>query len=281
MTSPLALPAVIEELSFEAILAAFMADATTRFAAAGIAYDVGNLEYDPVKIVLEAAAYRETLLRARVNDAARANLLSFATGTDLDHLAAFYDVARLAEETDAALRERVVLTIQGRSAAGPEERYAAVARAVDVRIVDVRVYQVDGGPALEVALLTSDNNGVPDAQLIADVAAALNATDVRAINDQLSVVAAVSDVVDIEADVWLKPDAPQSLFETLPDLLTEAWGAEGGIGADLVTSWIEARLHVDGVSRVEVRAPAASIVAEDNDALAIGAVTLVDKGRAR
>ena len=79
--------------------------------------------------MLEAAAYRETLLRARVNDAARANLLSFAATTDLDHLAGFYDVVRLDGETDAALRERVVLAIQGRSAAGPEERYAAVARA--------------------------------------------------------------------------------------------------------------------------------------------------------
>ena len=33
---------------------------------------------DPVKIVLEAAAARETLLRARINDAAKANLVSFA-----------------------------------------------------------------------------------------------------------------------------------------------------------------------------------------------------------
>ena len=80
-------PAVIEELAFETILAELMADAVARFAAAGIDYDVGNLETDPVKIVLEAAAYRETLLRARVNDAARANLLSFAAATDLDHLA--------------------------------------------------------------------------------------------------------------------------------------------------------------------------------------------------
>ncbi len=171
MTSPLAKPAVIEQLAFETILAELMADAVARFAAAGIAYDVGNLEFDPVKIVLEAAAYRETLLRARVNDAARANLLSFAAATDLDHLAGFYDVVRLDGETDTALRERVVLAIQGRSAAGPEERYASIARAVDPRIVDVRVYRVAGGPALEVALLTSDNNGVPDAALKRDISA--------------------------------------------------------------------------------------------------------------
>ena len=69
---------------------------------------------------------------------------------------------------------------------------------------------------------------------------------------------AVSAVVDIEADIWLRPDAPQSLFDSLPDLLTEAWAAEGGIGVDLVTSWIEARLHVDGVSRVEIKSPAAT-----------------------
>ena len=194
---------------------------------------------------------------------------------------AFYDVARLDGETDTALRERVVLAIQGRSAAGPEERYASIARAVDPRIVDVRVYRVAGGPALEVALLTSDNNGVPDAALIAAVTTALNATDVRSINDQLTVVPAVSAVIDIEADVWLLPDAPQSLFDSLSGLITDAWAAQGGIGVDLATSWIAARLHVDGVSRVEVKSPAASIVAADNDALALGTITLHDRGRAR
>ncbi len=55
--SGLGRPAVIEALDYEAILMALMADANARFAAAGIPYNVGTLETDPVKIVLEVAAY--------------------------------------------------------------------------------------------------------------------------------------------------------------------------------------------------------------------------------
>ena len=53
--------------------------------------------------MLETAAARETLLRARINDAAKANLVAFAGGGDLDHLAGFYDVVRLGGEADLAL----------------------------------------------------------------------------------------------------------------------------------------------------------------------------------
>jgi len=278
---PLANPAVIESLDYEAVLAELLADATARLAAVGIAYDVGALEFDPVKIVLEAAAYREVLLRARINDAARANLLGFAGGSDLDHLAGFYEVERLDGESDAALRQRVVLAIQGHSTAGPEERYAAIARAVDPRIVDVRVYRVDGGPALECALVASDNNGIPDQPLIDALQAALDAPQVRSINDHVTVVAAVAAEIDIEVDIWLRPDASAVLIEELPGILAAAWADEGGIGVDLVTSWIAARLHVAGVARVEVVAPAASIVAADHEALALGTVTVNDRGRMR
>ena len=279
--SAIAAPAVIETLDYEAILSALMVDVQARFDAAGIDYDVGNLETDPVKIVLEAAAYRELLLRARTNDAARANLLAFANGTDIDHLAAFYGVTRLSGEVDAALRERVLLAIVGRSAAGPEERYEAVARAVDARIIDAHIYQLNGGPALHCVLLTSDNGGVPDNTLKAAVLAALTADDVRSINDVITVGAAVSTVVNIVADVWLRPEASQQIITDLPASIKAAWSATARIGDDLTLSWINSRLHVDGVSRVEVSAPAESVIATDGEAIAIGTVTINYKGRKR
>src|SRR5690606_3005832 len=98
-------PSIIETLDYEAVLAELVADVVARFVDAGVDYDVGNLATDPVKIILEACAYREILLRARINDAAKANLVPFSTGSDLDHLAAFYDVERLEGESDVALRE--------------------------------------------------------------------------------------------------------------------------------------------------------------------------------
>lgn len=279
--SAIAAPEVVEEISFEAILATIMADIQDRFDAAGIEYDVGNLETDPVKIVAEAWAYRETLLRSRANDAARANLLAFAGGADLDHLAAFYGLTRLDGEADIALRERVLLAIVGRSAAGPEERYEAVARAVDARVIDAHIYRVGDGPALHCVLLTSDNGGVPDDTLKADVLAALTADDVRSINDVITVGGAVSTVVNIVADVWLRPEASQQIITDLPASIQAAWAATARIGDDLTLSWILSRLHVDGVSRVEVMAPAASVVATDQEAIGLGAVTISYKGRTR
>jgi phage-related baseplate assembly protein len=279
--SAIAAPEVIEELSYESILSSLMVDAQARFDADGIDYDVGNLETDPVKIVLEAAAYREVNLRARANDAARANLLAFAGGTDLEHLAAFYDVTRSVGETDTSLRERVLLAIVGRSAAGPEERYEAVARAVDARIIDAHIYQVDGGPALHCVLLTSGNGGVPDNTLKDAVLAALTADDVRSINDVITVGAAVSTVVNITADVWLRPEASQQIITDLPASIKAAWSSTARIGDDLALSWINSRLHVDGVSRVEVTAPVDSVIATDEEAIGIGTVTINYKGRTR
>lgn len=279
--STLPAPAIIEGLSFEAILDALVDDVTARFVAAGVDYDVGNLETDPVKIILEAAAYREVLLRARVNDAARANLVAFAIGSDLDHLAGFYDVTRLLNETDAALRSRVVLAIQGRSPAGPEERYMAVARAADVRVREVRVYRVDDGPKLRVALLSSDDGGVPDAPMLAAVTAAVNAPAVRVVSDMIEVVAATQATANVAAQIWLLPDTPIAVFDGLEAVLRTAWAAEAGIGFDLNPSWIASRLHVAGVSRVNVTAPAAPVVVDDNNAVALGTVTLTMMGRSR
>lgn len=274
-------PDIIEPLDFEAILAGLMADAADRFAAAGIAYDVGNLETDPVKIVLEAAAYREVLLRARVNDAARANILPFSRGVDLDYLAGFYDVVRLPDETDARLRQRVLLAIQGRSTAGPEERYMAVTMAADPRIAACRVYLVDGGPKLRIALLSSEDGGAPDADMIEAVTDAVTAPGVRVVNDVIEVVAAVSVVAPVTAKMWLLPDAPVDLVAALPQVLADAWMAEGGIGFDLDPDWISARLFVAGVSDVEIVAPASRLVVDDNNAVSLGAIDITFAGRRR
>jgi phage-related baseplate assembly protein len=53
-------------------------------------YDVGNLEFDPIRINQELNAYFELLVRDRVNQAARAITLAFAVGSDLDAIASRY-----------------------------------------------------------------------------------------------------------------------------------------------------------------------------------------------
>lgn len=115
-------PAIVEALDYEAILAAMKADLKARHPAW-----TADLESDPVNKVLEAASYRELVLRQRVNDAARANLLAFAAGSDLDHLSAFYGVTRLPEETVAEF-ERRVLRVHGFARRNGETDAAFLAR---------------------------------------------------------------------------------------------------------------------------------------------------------
>src|SRR5574344_1070454 len=94
-------PAVIETLSFETIFTELQGEFQSRYPDYS-----ALLASDPAVKLLEVAAYREVLLRNRINAAARASLLAFATGSDLHHLAAFYGVTRLTDETDEALRLR-------------------------------------------------------------------------------------------------------------------------------------------------------------------------------
>ncbi|MBX8827772.1 baseplate assembly protein, partial [Ochrobactrum sp. SFR4] len=108
-------PEIIEELDFEAILKRMLDKLRANYQNSGLAYTVERLRYDPQIIQLETASYSEMLLRQRINEAVRSQMLPFAYGGDLDILAAFYDVNRMFTESDERLRTRIVLAIQGRS----------------------------------------------------------------------------------------------------------------------------------------------------------------------
>jgi phage-related baseplate assembly protein len=137
----LAAPEVIERLAYGEIKAALLADFAAKYPEWTAA-----LESDPVSKLLEVAAYRELLLRHRINQAARANLLAFASGADLDHLALFYGVDRLSgEDDDDAFRLRVRARIIGWSTGGGSASY--------------RYHAMSGHPGIEDAGVWSPNPG--------------------------------------------------------------------------------------------------------------------------
>ncbi|KAB2693874.1 baseplate J/gp47 family protein [Brucella intermedia] len=272
-------PEVIKTFYFEAILAERVADLRLRLADAGIDYDVGHLETDILKVVHLADSMREVTLRTAINDAAMANLLAFALGGDLDHLAHFYDVERLDGETDNALRDRTVLAIKARSPGGSEWWYAAAAKRADVRIRSVKPYREKFWPIIHIAVLSSENDGIPDQRMLDAVTAEIMSDRVRLLNDTIVIEPAVASGTDIEADIWLLPDAAFGLMDVLPEILRQAWQAEAAIGFDLEPSWIEARLHVAGVKRVLLRSPSAPVIASEGVALTPGSIKLNYMGR--
>lgn len=278
MPAPTSIAMVDESVLLAAIKDAF----TTRAAALGL--DVSgiiDLEAEPGNIQLQVAAYREAILRSAINDAVKANLLAFAAGSDLDHLGVFYDAERLADEPDAAFRARIILAIKGRSPAGGADHYANAARRADERVADVAVYRAGTGPEVTVAILSTDNGGVADEELLDAVEAEVTRSDVRVVSDIVAVEAAVQTIQPVTANIWLLPTAPASIVTGLGAILDAAIVNEGGLGFDLTRSWLTAKLHVDGVQRVEIVAPAADVVVDGSHAVALGTKTLTFAGRAQ
>ena len=287
--SPLPTPMVVETLDYEAILSGRVTEFKSLWEAVRTAnpglnlpqYDVQMLETDPAMILLQEASYDELRLRARVNDAARANLLRYAASADLDHVAADHGVTRLVGETDAWLRERIILADQAKSCGGPEEWYKFHARSASVDVRDVAVFRPGLGPQIEVAVLSRIGDGTPSGALLTAVSSALNAVGVKVINDILSVTAAVKTTVNISAQIWLLPDTPMSVFSGLESVLRAAHSTEGGLGFDLNLSWLISRLSVPGVSKVAITSPTGNVVIDDHGAVALGTVALTYMGVSR
>lgn len=272
-------PSLVDLISFETRYADLRAKLVSIYAAAGVDFDVSTLETDSSVILLQTAAYQDILLRQRINEAIRSWFLAYASGGDLDVLAQWYDVARMVGETDAALKRRVVLAIQGRSTGGTEARYRSIALGADVRVADATVYTVGRDPTINVAVFATDNAGVADAPLLTKVNAALQAPTVRMVNDRIVVQSAAQTVVPITAQIWLLPQAPETTLADAEANLRAAWSREMLLGRDLTRSWLVAQLQVTGVQRVELVAPVADVVMPFNRAAALGAVTLTKMGR--
>ena len=272
--SALPQPAVVEEVTYDALLARKLADLQARDPAF-----TALLPSDPAVKLLEVDAYDELLVRQRINDAARARLLAFATGSDLDELAAFYDVPRLDGEGDTSLRARVRERIKGSSAAGGAAHYRYHAMSASNRVRDVAVDAPAGG-VVRVSVLGRDGDGTPDAAVLDAVRARVADEAVRVLCHDVQVVPAAIKVVDVVADVTLLPNTPAAVLDGLPGALRVAVENARGLGWDLTLSWLTARLQAGGVYRVQVAQPLADVVCDRNECVALGAVTIRNAGRA-
>lgn len=272
-------PSVIEVPSHQARFLSLQQQAIAIFTAAGVPYDMAQLESDPLQVLLQTSAYQDIVLRTRINEAIKSWFLAYATGGDLDVLANWYDVYRLPGETDDALTSRVILAIQGRSPGGTEARYTFIARSADVRVASAKVYTVGRDPTINVAIFSTDNNGVAGPDLLAKVNAALQASTVRMVNDRIVVASAARQTINMEADYWLLPDAAESTEQIMRDSLAAAWTRDMLLGRNFVLTWAIAKLQVDGVQKIEMKLPAADIIIPSNQAAARGSLVLNLKGR--
>lgn len=262
--SALPAPQVLEDLDFEAV---FQDDLAAFRLHMGDNWDA-LLESDPVTKLLEVGAYRKMGNRARVNDAAKALLLAFAKGGDLDQLAANVRLKRLvvqaedlvavppvAEvlEEDDALRERVQLVYEGLTTAGPRNSYILHARNASGLVADATA-ESPAPAVVDVTVLSLDGNGVASPELLAEVAAHLNDDDVRPVADRLNVRSAEVIPYRIDAVLYLAGTGPENeatLAECQRRL--QAWvNPRRRLGVEVSRSAVDAQLHISGVGRVEL-----------------------------
>jgi phage-related baseplate assembly protein len=270
-------PRVIEELDFEVILRAMRDDLVARFPPIASVID---LQSEPARKLLEVCAYRELLLRQRVNDAARANLLAFAGSGDLDHLASFYGVTRLTDETDTALRLRVQQRIQGWSNAGGAAQYRYWALTADERVSDAAVSSPSAG-VVRIAVLSAEGDGAASDDLLTAVRGTVLRDDIRVLTDTVEVVSASIVPVDVVATVYLYPETPGQVVDQLRIDFPARFTAARGLGWDLTRSWVSAQLHPSGVQRVELASPASDTIIDDEQCVALGAFEITFGGRDR
>lgn len=268
-------PEIIEELDYETILQAMITDLQAR----DPSY-TEILESDPGVKILEVAAARELILRQRVNDALQATLLRFSIGADLDNLAAFYGVIRLANEQDEALRLRTIERIMGSSTAGGSAWYRYQALTSSPLVKDAAVSSPAPGEVL-INVLSTEGNGTASSALLTTVNTRMQANDVRVITDTVTVQGAQILTVPVTAQVYLYPDTPVEVFTNLEQQLRDAFAVQASLGWDVTRTWLIAKLHPAGVQRVNLTAPAADVICGPGQAPALGTITLTLAGRDR
>lgn len=262
----LAAPAIIETLSAETILA----ELKVRFIELYPGFDA-FLESDPAVKLIEVAAYREVLLRGRINDAARANLLAYALGSDLDHLAAFYGVARLAAEPDEAYRLRIRERIIGWSTAGGAAHYRYHALSAHADIEDAAVSSPAPG-AVAVAILPRP--GADGAAVLQAATARLSDPAIRVLTDSVTVSLAHPVAFTIAARLWLDGATAADQVAAIAAAFPARFVAARRLGQRIARSWLVAELHRPGVTRVELDAPLADLVPPADGYADLGAVSL-------
>jgi phage-related baseplate assembly protein len=232
-----------------------------------------DIESDPINKVLEVFSYRETLLRQRINEAAQANLLNFATSGDLEQLSVFYGIERQTDETDSELRARTITHIKGFSVGGTADAYKAKVLSVSSNIRDISLDSPEQGK-VRITVLSKDGDGAPEQTLLDSITEKVNADDVKIITDTIEVRGAEIITVNINVLLHLYPDTPDEVLDKAREDFPILFNSARGMGWNLTKSWIVRRLHLEGVQEVEIMEPTENINVDEFQSVALGTVNI-------
>ncbi|HAS6603849.1 TPA: baseplate assembly protein [Vibrio parahaemolyticus] len=283
--SQLPKPAVIEQLDYEQILQEWI----QRYKELDPDYqDV--IESDPVYKLLEVAAFREVVLRQRVNDGAHATMLAYAVDEDLDVIGANFDIQRLVidegdpnavppreriMESNEAFRYRIQLSNRAKNTAGSADDYEFWALSADGRVKSIATYSPKGTLTVTVSVLSHEGNGAASAELIKLVEDTLTPKGTRPLSDEVVVQSATINEFSVVAELELfsGPDEAEVLKAAREQL--DKWLADSHRqGMDLTLDGFYASLRVPGVYKVHLTSPAADIINDQFSAGYANSITL-------
>jgi len=282
-------PTVVEPLDFASIVSTMAADLLMR----DPSLTAVNIESSPLRKLIEVCAYRELLLRQRVNDAAKSVMLAYATATDLDQIGANFGVPRLlitpanakavppvaaVYETDEAFRARILLSMYRKTTAGSANQYKYYALSADPLISDVSVISLNPG---EVTLTVLAQAGVPTQTTLDAVLATCNATDVRPLTDGVQVQAVVLITYNVTAALTLYPNGDAVTIQNASIAAVQNYcNSHFALGHDITRAGLIAAATVSGVQNVNLTAPAADVIVDDVHAPQLSSLNISTAGTA-
>jgi len=277
-------PKVVQELSYETLLT----QRKEKFLSLQESDEMRQhwqarlqLESEPVVKLLEENAYLELLLRTNINESAKAVMLAYATGSDLDQLGALFGVKRLiiqAEdlksnppttakyEDDERFRTRIQMSLEGLTTAGSRASYEFHALSTSAKIKDVDVTSPTAG-TVKVAILSTEGQGTADSDLINAVKEQLNAEHIRPLTDTVLVESAVILPYEIQAAITLYPTVLESVvMQNVNQAIANYANKQHLLGIDITLSGIYAALHQEGVQNVKLTKPLADLTVQPHQA---------------
>ncbi len=268
--SALPFPDVLETLDFEAELLACKQELIARDSSLT---DVLEFESEPLVKLLETFAYRLLLKTAKINTKAKALMLAYATGADLDHLAANRNVYRktiieaqpLANppieavmEADEDLRRRVQLEPESESA-GSSGAYQFWGLGAHGHVKDIAVDTPKAG--FVDVWVQSHIDAIAPQSLLNTVNVALDPSTRRPFTDHVNIWAAQPFPWSLRATLVLFPGPDTAVVEASAKAALDKYiTLVNSLGYDVTRSGIFAALHQGGVQNVIIHEPAADIV---------------------
>lgn len=276
-------------------------------------YDVENLEFDPIRINQECNTYFETLLRDRVNQAARAVTLPFAIGTDLDAIAARYPVGpRLPVvanprgtslefpedyESDDQYRRRTQLSLNATSPHGPSGAYMFWALTADTGLRDATEVAREGDRS-EV-FITCMADDPPVMTVLNDPGTRTYRTEPRPSQQRLLAIRAYMldayrkaatdvivvqppKVIDVEyiIKVWFFPPPDKNtLLRSIMTALETVVENQRWLGFDHTRMAIYAALKQEGVHHAEIISPAEDVFVTPRECVRVTKIDVSYMGR--